>query len=114
MITHLVNKIVRMEDKPGTDTLSTAKFVIIGDGSVGKTCVCNTYANKKFPEEYVPTIFENHNSKHIFGGEVCLLSHTTIASITSHPRKYPSVCGILPARRNSKKSGCRGRNQEIH
>ena len=104
-----------MEDKPvaATDSLSTAKFVIIGDGSVGKTCVCNTYANKKFPEEYVPTIFENHNSKHIFDGEVGWLSSQLFSSITCYSRKYLSVCGTRRDRRNSKKSECKDRKQEI-
>jgi small GTP-binding protein len=63
-----------MEDEPKVEGKKTAKFVIIGDGSVGKTCVCNTYANKKFPEDYVPTVFENHNSKHTFDGEVIQLN----------------------------------------
>eukprot|EP00092_Neocalanus_flemingeri_P035271 GFUD01038376.1.p1 GENE.GFUD01038376.1~~GFUD01038376.1.p1 ORF type:complete len:179 (+),score=34.64 GFUD01038376.1:97-633(+) len=54
---------------PGSGNGKTAKFVIIGDGSVGKTCVCTVYSKKEFPKDYIPTVFENHSSKHIFDGE---------------------------------------------
>jgi len=39
------------EDEPN----QRAKIVIVGDGAVGKTCLFITYAQGKFPEEYVPT-----------------------------------------------------------
>ena len=39
------------------------KIVVIGDGAVGKTCLCTVFALKKFPEEYETTIFDKHPTK---------------------------------------------------
>merc|ERR1711915_665138 len=35
------------------------KLVIIGDGACGKTCLMIVYDEGRFPEAYIPTIFEN-------------------------------------------------------
>ena len=36
------------------------KIVVIGDGAVGKTALCEVYAKGKFPSVYSPTVFDSY------------------------------------------------------
>lgn len=45
------------------------KMVCVGDGGCGKTSLLLRYVRGTFPEDYVPTIFENYSSFVLFDGK---------------------------------------------
>lgn len=50
------------------------KLVVVGDGAVGKTCMLSAFTSNKFPETYVPTVFENTSRTMMVDGRGVVLN----------------------------------------
>ncbi|KAE8215021.1 hypothetical protein CF319_g965 [Tilletia indica] len=75
------------------------KLVVVGDGGCGKTCLLIVYSEQRFPEDYVPTVFENYVPKVQYQGKVVELALWDTAGQEEYdrlrPLSYPETDVIL-------------------
>eukprot|EP01090_Pellita_catalonica_P004394 TRINITY_DN1421_c0_g1_i2.p1 TRINITY_DN1421_c0_g1~~TRINITY_DN1421_c0_g1_i2.p1 ORF type:complete len:189 (-),score=38.95 TRINITY_DN1421_c0_g1_i2:76-642(-) len=65
------------------------KLVAVGDGAVGKTCLLLSYAKNRFPEGYVPTVFDNYVVELTAGEDVIELGLWDTAGQEEYDRLRP-------------------------
>nr|CAG4717684.1 unnamed protein product [Naegleria fowleri] len=50
--------------------MESVKLMTVGDGAVGKTSLLMSYALDKFPEDYVPTVFDNYTCTMVYNKNI--------------------------------------------
>jgi small GTP-binding protein len=98
----LVDKAQEAATQQGEVDISEAhrfKLVVVGDGAVGKTSLLISFSTGKFPNDYVPTVFENYTATLKQGGKDVLLHLWDTAGQEDYdrlrPLSYPGTDVVL-------------------
>ena len=75
------------EDKPNKPR--NRKVMLLGDGAVGKTTLLIRYTTNVYPDEYIPTVFDNYSTNIMVDGAPIFLGLWDSASRADYDRLRP-------------------------
>jgi Ras family protein U len=67
--------LLRAEQFDVNNSIEKIKCVLVGDGAVGKTSLVVSYSTNGFPNEYIPTAFDNYNGECVYFWSLKLACH---------------------------------------